>query len=105
MSADIHIIRKHFKDRTYLLTIHASNRAVERNILSHELEEAVLNGEVIEDYPNDKYGPSCLILGIIAKKRVLHIQVSYPKNIKVITVYEPTAQDWESDWKTRKTPT
>jgi hypothetical protein len=28
-----------------------------------EIREAIAVGEVIEDYPNDKYGPSCLILG------------------------------------------
>ena len=34
-----------------------------RHIAVHELREAVAAGEVIEDYPNDKYGPSCLVLG------------------------------------------
>jgi hypothetical protein len=57
---------------------------------------------VIEDYPDDKYGPSCLILGKTKAERILHIQVSYPPSVKVITLYEPSADEWESDWKTRK---
>jgi hypothetical protein len=90
--------------RTYLFSSHASKRAAERLILSHEIEEAILSGEVIEDYPADKYGPSCLILGYTHEKRALHIQVSYPPNVKIITVYEPSPNDWETDLKTRKTP-
>ncbi|MDX2136808.1 MAG: DUF4258 domain-containing protein [Chloroflexota bacterium] len=90
--------------RTYLFTTHASKRAAERLILSHEIEEAILSGEVIEDYPDDKYSPSCLILGYSQNKRALHIQVSYPPNVKIITVYEPSPNEWEANLKTRKTP-
>lgn len=47
-------------------------------------------GEIIEDYPEDKYGPSCLIFGITDENRPIHIQCSYPSRqiVKVITVYE-----------------
>ncbi len=62
----------------------------------------MIAGEVIEDYPDDKYGPSCLIMGKTGHEKVLHIQVSYPPNVKIITVYEPSADKWESDFKTRK---
>jgi len=34
---------------------------LKRNISDLEVVEAILNGEVIEDYPLDKYGPSCLV--------------------------------------------
>ncbi len=84
------------------MTIHGSDRAAKRKIRSREIEEAVASGEVIEDYPDDRYGPSCLILGYTDSGRPLHIQVSYPAPTKVITVYEPSPDDWESDWKTRK---
>ena len=44
-----------------------------RNIPVADLEEA-LSGEceVIEDYPDDKYGPSCLLLGFTSTGRPLH---------------------------------
>ena len=59
-------------------------------------DEAINNGEIIEDYPDDKYGPSCLIFGMTAKQRPLHIQCSYPTRplLKVITVYEPDPAEW-----------
>ncbi|MDL1902530.1 DUF4258 domain-containing protein, partial [Anaerolineae bacterium CFX9] len=37
-----------------LLTDHASSRAVSRAITSYDIEAVIDNGEVIEDYPEDK---------------------------------------------------
>jgi len=59
-------------------------------------------GVVIEDYPDDKYGPSCLILGQTDEGRVLHIHVSYPPGVKIITVYVPRFDDWDEDFRVRK---
>jgi hypothetical protein len=84
------------------LTAHASTRAISRDIDDFEIEEAVVSGMVIEDYPEDKYGPSCLILGYTRSGRLLHVQVTYPPKARVITVYEPSPDEWESDGKTRK---
>jgi len=45
---------------------HAFRRAVERNISAAEIREAGTNAEVVEDYPDDKYSPSALLLGFTA---------------------------------------
>lgn len=102
MPPDYDAVKQAFRDKTYTLTDHASDRAAKRRIRSPEIEQAILSGEVIEDYPDDKYGPSCLILGYTDDKRPLHVQVSYPNRIKVITVYEPSPDEWEEDLRTRK---
>jgi hypothetical protein len=104
MPPDLDSLRDLIQQRQYLLSDHASKRGVERGISSGEIEQAVLSGEVIEDYPDDKYGPSCLILGATENDRILHVQLSYPPQVKVITLYEPSPQEWEADWKTRKQP-
>jgi hypothetical protein len=100
---DYEVLKRIFEEKSYTLTAHASNRAVERDIDDYEIEEAVIAGAVIEDYPDDKYSPSCLILGTTKHGRILHVQVCYPPKVKVITLYDPSPNDWESDWKTRKT--
>jgi hypothetical protein len=102
MPPDYEVLKQTFQNQNYLLTDHASKQAVKRDIAAFEIEEAILVGEVIEDYPTDKYGPSCLILGWTKAQRPLHIQVSYSANTKVITVYEPTPDHWNDDLKTRK---
>ncbi len=103
MPTDFQLLQQEFANQNYLFTSHASDRAAQRGILSHEIEEAITNGEIIEDYPDDKYGPSCLIMGETDSGRMLHIQVSYAPGVKIITVYEPSSDEWEADMKTRKT--
>ena len=55
--------------------------------------------EVIEDYPTDKYSPSCLIYGRTAAGRVLHVQAN--RSGVNITAYDPDPEEW-IDLKRRK---
>jgi hypothetical protein len=82
---------------------HALDQSLRRNIAVAEVREVVAAGEIIEDYPNDKYGPSCLLLGWTTARRPLHIQCSYPSRpvVKVITMYEPDPGLW-TDFRERK---
>lgn len=58
---------------------HAVDQSIVRAISVHELRQVVAAGEVIEDYPDDKYGPSCLLLGFTDVGRPLHnpVQLSF----------------------------
>jgi hypothetical protein len=85
-------IRAKMLRRQYELSKHAVDQSIVRNIAVSEIEEAIGNkSEVIEDYPDDKYGPSCLILAFTRAGRALHLQCSYPSRplVKVVTLYEP----------------
>jgi hypothetical protein len=81
---------------------HALDQSIQRRISVAGLCEAVASCEVIEDYPGDKYGPSCLLLGFTAAGRPIHVQGSYPSRplIKIITLYEPDPDLWE-DYRRR----
>jgi len=96
-------IRDKVRRRHYELSKHAVDQSIIRDIRVSEMEEAVLRGEVIEDYPDDERGPSCLVLGFTRSGRALHIQVSYPSRpvLKVITLYEPDPELW-TDSRHRK---
>jgi hypothetical protein len=99
------VIRDRISQRQYEFSRHAVDQSVIRDIGIHELEEAVSNqSEIIEDYPEDKYNPSCLILGFTNAGRPIHVQCSYPTRavIKVITLYEPDPALW-TDHRVRKT--
>lgn len=89
-------IRQKFAQDAFEFSKHATDQALLRNILVGEIREAAQTAEVIEDYPDDKYGPSCLLLGFTAGGRPLHIQCSYPSRplLKIITVYEPSRSEW-----------
>ena len=75
---------------------HAVDQSITRHIRVQELREAIAGGEVVEDYPDDKYGPSCLVFGVTLMNRPLHIQCSYPSRplVKISTLYEPDPQRW-----------
>jgi len=84
---------------------HAVDQSMVRRISVQEVREMFTSAEVIEDYPDDKYGPSCLIFGKTSAGRPLHIQCSYPPRpiIKVVTLYEPDPTRW-IDFRLRRTP-
>lgn len=75
---------------------HAFKRLVERNISGAEIQQAGIRARVIEEYPDDKYSPSCLLLGFTGDGRPLHMQVSLADTdlVKIITLYEPHADEW-----------
>jgi len=93
-------IQQAFRQHTYRYTLHATEQTTLRQISRQEIEAAIADGEIIEDYPHDKYGPSCLILGRARTGRVLHIQCSLPPIVKIITAYEPDPEEW-LDYRTR----
>ena len=86
------------------LSKHAVDQSILRQIRLHEIVEAIANGQIIEDYPNDKYAPSCLICGTTQTGRTIHIQSSYPSRllIKIITVYEPDPNKWDNNFTVRR---
>lgn len=89
-------IQRAFKIGRYEYSRHAVEQSVHRHITDDEICEAIESGEVIEDYPDGKYGPSCLILGRTLSGRPIHIQCTYPERprVKIITVYEPKPDEW-----------
>ncbi|HWQ69997.1 MAG TPA: DUF4258 domain-containing protein [Patescibacteria group bacterium] len=90
-------IRTKILRRQYEFSKHAVDQSIIRDISVTEVEEIMAGGaEIIEDYPEDKYGPSCLILGFTKTGRPLHVQCSYPSRplLKIITVYEPDPDLW-----------
>lgn len=102
-------IKHGFESDTVLYTRHAKIEMETEEfgrILDNEVYEAVCNGEVIEEYPDDRPYPSFLIFGKTAVARPLHIVCAYNANEDmaiVITVYQPDPELW-IDFKRRKKP-
>src|SRR4030042_4412666 len=98
-------IRTKMLRRQYEFSKHAVDQSIVRDISVAEMEEAISDRiEVVEDYPDDKYGSSCLILGFTDAGRPLHIQCNYPSRplIKIITLYQPDPDLW-IDHRIRRT--
>lgn len=71
-------------------------------ISTADVRRVLEDGEIIEDYPEDIRGHSCLILGWRPDGRPVHI-VCAPKDeyLAVITAYIPDEAQWSKDFRKR----
>lgn len=74
----------------------------ERMIRVAEVRAVIESGEIIEDYPEDVRGHSCLMLGRGDGDRPIHVVCS-PKEeyLAVITAYLPDPDEWTADFRGR----
>lgn len=87
---------------------YVQQRLRERSIRPDELEAALLDphAEVVEDYPEDVRGHTCLVLGR-SVGRPLHVVLTVPpRPLFVITAYDPRSQayKWDGEFRRRLAP-
>ena len=97
-------IRRKVAAGVYEFSRHATRRSIQRGVAPEEIEQAIAGGEIIEDYPDDYYGPSCLILGYTGSRRPLHVHCTYATRprVKIITVYQPDRSEWLENYRVRR---
>lgn len=84
-------------------SVHSLKRMRERSISSLDYKNSIMTGEIIEQYPNDRPLPSCLILGNnLADAKLHNVSATDNDYIYAITAYFPNRFEWEADFKTRK---
>jgi len=93
------------KDKKRILyTPHALKQmnSEERMITTDDVIEVILAGQIIEDYPEDKRGHSCLFNAKVLN-RTIHV-VCAPKDtyLAIITAYIPDKNRWNKDYTKRK---
>jgi hypothetical protein len=84
---------------------HALNQmnTPDRMITTQEVRVVVTQGQLIESYPKDVRGHSCLLLGYGDNRRPIHVVCApKPDYLAIITAYLPSPAKWEADWQTRK---
>jgi len=89
-------IREKIESGQFEYSQHATDQSIRRQISVTELRDAMRAPELVEDYPNAKYGPSCLLLGFTNSGRPLHVNCSHGSRelVKIITLYEPSPMIW-----------
>jgi hypothetical protein len=83
---------------------HADEEAQSDNLLFDDTINSIYDGEIIEEYPEDKPYPSCLVLSLTSKGYPVHSVWGY--NLAngwavLVTVYRPDPKRW-IDWKKRR---
>jgi hypothetical protein len=67
-----------------------------------EVQTVAIIGRLVEDYPHDPRGHSCLLLGLGDGGRPIHVVVA-PKDdyLAIITAYVPDPTQWSPDFLRR----
>ena len=74
----------------------------DRMINTADVRHVVSVGEVIEDYPDDVRGQSCLLCAVGIDGRPLHVVCApTPDYLAIITAYVPEQGAWSDDFKKR----
>lgn len=75
-------------------------RLLPKNISQEDIENAILNGEIIEEYESDYPYPSCLVYGISLNNNIIHIVCGVNNDeLWIITAYYPDKEKWDNSLK------
>jgi len=77
---DIEEIRRKIKYDEYEVSIHAEKERYAEDVTIHDLETAIFNGDILDDYPDDPRGPTCLSSGIPGIDRFTSYAAIHPRN-------------------------
>ena len=101
--SDLSALREATRDRRVLWHLHSLERMLERGISRTEVLQAVSDGEVVEEYPEDRPFPSYLFMNV--DQQPLHVVAATDPSAQVchiITVYRPDTEHFGDDLKTRR---
>ena len=103
---DRETIRRLVVEGRYEFSKHAEREREADMIPVRELEVALRGCEIIENYPDDPRGPSCLVLGF-SRQRPIHAVCTIrrdPEELFLITVYDPSRrpEHWADQYRRRR---
>lgn len=97
---DIKSIRNKIRSSEYDLSEHTHRERQEEQITVDEIERVILEGGIIEQYPLDPRGKSCLVAGKVTDQPLHIVCGMRGDRLLVVTVYRPKPPTWK-DYKTR----
>lgn len=83
---------------------HSLERMMERGISREGVKQALLNGEIVEDYADDRPFPSALFLGR-QEGKPLHVVAAFDERSGtcfIVTAYHPDKEHFGPDFRTRR---
>jgi hypothetical protein len=86
------------------ITDHADEEALADKLSFDEIFFSVFQGEIIEEYPDDRPYPSCLVYGDTFVGEPVHSVWAYNEANQwavLITTYRPDPERW-INWRTRR---
>jgi len=75
----------------------------ERKVSYIDVKREIINGEIIESCSGDFPHPSCLVLLKIDSEPVHIVRAPAEKGLIIMTIYKPGMEEWDGEFKKRKT--
>ena len=102
---DIEAIRERVRAGNYLAKGHAIQHAVKEGFERQHMVEAILNGKIIEEYPEDQRALVCSRVHLLESVVIyLHVVCEYadPTYVEFVTAYIPDDEHWKRPDFTRR---
>jgi len=92
-------IHKEVESQIYIISLHADDERLADGLTIVEVEVALTNCEVIEQYPEDRRGESCLVIGFVGDKPIHFVcGKNRAGHLVLITVYIPSMPKWKDPY-------
>jgi hypothetical protein len=96
----INSIKENIKNENYFFSKYGDIERQNDNLSILEIEEAILNGKILENYQDDLRGQSCLVVGFTNLGKPIHIVCGVNNNnLVIITVYIPTPPKFKNPYE------
>jgi hypothetical protein len=94
---NIEAIRERVRAGNYLIKSHAVQHALKEGFERKHMVEAILEGSIIEEYPDDQRALICGRARISSLSFYLHVVCEYadPMYTEIVTAYIPDESEWE----------
>jgi hypothetical protein len=98
MPLTLEFIRGSVASGAYELSLHADDQRLADGLTMRDVEEVLQSAELLEEYPDDPRGASCLVLGH-ARGQAVHVVCGLTRQgrLIVITVYRPSLPKWKDE--------
>jgi hypothetical protein len=89
-----------------IISNHGYDELAEEGLMVKEIMASVMDGKVVEDYPNYLKGPCVLVLQKDREGNPIHVVWGIPKNASspaiLVTAYKPDPSIWMDDFMERR---
>lgn len=97
MTSNIQTIQQLIRAKRYQVKLHAVQHALKEGFSERDMLEAILDGRIIEEYPDRQ---RVLVCGqTIVDEILVYLHVvceqNYPDQIELVTAYFPDEREWE----------
>lgn len=98
---DIEVIKERVKSGQFRFSMHAEMEAEAEDLEISQIVEALLAGEVLEQYSDTGRGESCLLIGFSGETPVHVVCGQRGSNVIIVTVYIPGPPKFIDPWTRR----